>query len=246
MIFVGPEEFKFYAHLSALSQSPVFKTMCTSQAFPESKSKEIRLPEDHAQTIAVMIEFLYSGDWNSFPEDLHMSDEQYHYHFEQLSMVEREEDLIRMMLEDSTNGLSKVANHLQQWVDMYVLADKYQIDCLKAAVSSKFRVADATVWGEQEHKNEKVKKDKTKKDKAKETKRLFTMELTEAAQRLYNSVSEVDHSFREFFRGMMSRQAYDKANWENLGLADAARGGGSFAEDVASSFFQAAADVYEA
>ncbi|KAL8676404.1 MAG: hypothetical protein Q9186_007068 [Xanthomendoza sp. 1 TL-2023] len=104
-ILVGPQEQKFTAHASFLSQSPVFDRMCHGR-FEESRTFTIRLPEDDPKVIKAMIQYLYTGDFTNY-------------------------ELI-----DVAVGVTS-AHAGFQLVDLYKVAEKYQLQQLKTLLLEK-------------------------------------------------------------------------------------------------------------
>ncbi|KAL8799710.1 MAG: hypothetical protein Q9182_005688 [Xanthomendoza sp. 2 TL-2023] len=104
-ILVGPQEQKFTAHASFLSQSPVLDRMCHGH-FEESRTFTIRLPEDDPKVIKAMIQYLYTGDFTNYG------------------------------LHDDTLGISAMRAGFQL-VDLYKVAEKYQLQQLKTLILEK-------------------------------------------------------------------------------------------------------------
>jgi len=65
---VGPEQRLFAGHEDVLCRSPFFAAACKGQFF-ESQSKRINLPEEQAEVLSSILEYLYKGDYS--PRLLH-------------------------------------------------------------------------------------------------------------------------------------------------------------------------------
>lgn len=67
-ICVGPEQRLFAGHEDVLCRSPFFQAACKGQFF-ESQSKRVNLPEESAEVLSSVLEYLYKGDYQ--PKLLH-------------------------------------------------------------------------------------------------------------------------------------------------------------------------------
>ncbi|KAI1934474.1 hypothetical protein LOZ66_005942 [Ophidiomyces ophidiicola] len=61
-ICVGPERRLFAAHEEILAMSPFFSASCRSQ-IPEAGNKTIHLPNEQAEVLSSILEYLYKGDY---------------------------------------------------------------------------------------------------------------------------------------------------------------------------------------
>ena len=61
---MGPKSQIFTAHRDILSKSPKFKAQCNNEQFPESTSKEIRLPDHHPIIFGLLLEYLYKDEYS--------------------------------------------------------------------------------------------------------------------------------------------------------------------------------------
>lgn len=70
-IIVGPERRTFTAHGVILSKSPKFAAQCNGSAYVEGSTKTIELPDHDPIIFALLLEYLYSGDyWPRMGPDL--------------------------------------------------------------------------------------------------------------------------------------------------------------------------------
>jgi len=67
-LVVGPDQRLFAAHEDVLSHSPFFAAACRSQFF-ESSNRRISLPDEEAEVLSCVLEYLYKGDY--YPRLLH-------------------------------------------------------------------------------------------------------------------------------------------------------------------------------
>lgn len=74
-MIVGSEEKRFKAHLAYLSQSPVFEAMCR-HSFKEGQTLQIELPADQPKIIAVILKYLYAGDFCGYDSVASGSDQE--------------------------------------------------------------------------------------------------------------------------------------------------------------------------
>lgn len=103
--------------------------------FRESQTKTIHLPEDDVTTVAAALEFMYSHEWNCFlGDELEQSTES-----DPVSYPDKEKIFYHRFFRGSDVTLSNVRKHLDQWVDVYIFADKYIVETLKVAVTKKFK-----------------------------------------------------------------------------------------------------------
>ena len=173
--------------------------MCSSPHFRESTTKEIHLPEDDTKTISALLEFLYSGDWN-------------YYGWENVETIKVE-----------AGKLDKARKILYHWVEMYVIADKYQLTSLKDAVALKFKILSTGVLPL--------------------SRTLHTKEMIKTMKHLYSRVPHVDPSLREFFRKEMTLYNWYEGSWSNLDLDGAMEEGGAFTADLAKGLLQGTVKV---
>ena len=72
-ILVGPAQQEFTAHRDILSKSPKLKVQCNDERYLEASSKKIELLDQDPATFALLLEYLYTGDYwpklgEAFPE----------------------------------------------------------------------------------------------------------------------------------------------------------------------------------
>ncbi|KAL8803441.1 MAG: hypothetical protein Q9200_006212 [Gallowayella weberi] len=175
-ILVGPQEQKFTAHASFLSQSPVLDRMCHGH-FEESRTFTIRLPEDDPKVIKAMIQYLYTGDFTNYG------------------------------LQHDALGISPTRAGFQL-VDLYKVAEKYQLQELKTLLLDK--LGDII-------------------DSSKRPKQFLA-----TATRVYTDLLDSDYACRAFFitaaKRMSSPKLLSKALRQNLDECIAS--GVSLAQDL--------------
>ncbi|KAL8689716.1 MAG: hypothetical protein Q9218_004679 [Villophora microphyllina] len=120
-ITVGKEEVEvFTAHEAHLSQSPAFERMCNA-AFKEKQTLQISLPDDPPQSIAAIIQYLYTGNIsNSEPQ----------------TSWEHDED----NPEDPNVTAEKKAEYNDILAETYITAEKYDLQDLKTLLVKKIAV----------------------------------------------------------------------------------------------------------
>lgn len=68
-ISVGPEQRLFAGHEDILNRSPYFTHLLKAQFYTETSSRRIELPNENAEVLSAVLEFLYKGDY--YPKLMH-------------------------------------------------------------------------------------------------------------------------------------------------------------------------------
>ncbi|KAL8964032.1 MAG: hypothetical protein Q9183_004759 [Haloplaca sp. 2 TL-2023] len=110
-ITVGAGQRIFTAHEAFLCQSPVFERMI-HVPFKESASRHIILPEDDPAVIAIIIQYLYAG--NFWPSEHALA-------------TECSEELSQ----DASAEFDKIASSIRVLGEVYLMAEKYQLPDLQ-------------------------------------------------------------------------------------------------------------------
>ena len=117
-VSVGPDKIPFFVHESILRLSPVLGRMCASQ-LRESNQKHIDLPEDDDATFAYLLDYLYTGNFGP-------------RHHQDPGGVNGNPFL------DSSGERMKIC------ASVYIMADKYQVESLKAKIGRKMDLLEGT------------------------------------------------------------------------------------------------------
>ncbi|KAL8919540.1 MAG: hypothetical protein Q9208_006732 [Pyrenodesmia sp. 3 TL-2023] len=108
-ILAGPSQKEFSVHASVLRTCPVFARMCQGD-FKEAHERQISLPEDSSQDCDAIVEYLYTGNFLTIGNP------------------------------HSPHGQPKSRETCAlELASVYVTAEKYQMDALKALVVEKFK-----------------------------------------------------------------------------------------------------------
>ncbi|KAL8754671.1 MAG: hypothetical protein Q9184_005039 [Pyrenodesmia sp. 2 TL-2023] len=108
-ILAGPSQKEFSVHSSVLGTSPVFARICEGE-FKEAHERRISLPEDSSQDFDAIVEYLYTGNFLTVGNPHPLDGQQ----------KDRETCALEL-------------------ASVYVTAEKYQMDALKALVVEKFK-----------------------------------------------------------------------------------------------------------
>ncbi|KAL8753549.1 MAG: hypothetical protein Q9184_005386 [Pyrenodesmia sp. 2 TL-2023] len=147
-IIAGTDEQSFRAHAAVLAQSPVFEVICYGN-YKEKQEQSITLPDDDPAVIGAIIQYLYSGNFLRFGT----TDEE----------------------EASDSNSAKVADQL---ADIYLAAEKYQLEDLKTLVIQKLEpVTDVEQC---------------------------PTEFLTIGQKIYANVAEAENVYRAFFEASAS------------------------------------------
>lgn len=91
--------------------------MCTNQSFPESQEKLIKLPEEDPKSFTYILNYMYGGDF-AYP-----------------SPGKVQEQRNAGVFQYPTK--KQIDSHLDRLADLYLVADRYDIDPLKRLVTTK-------------------------------------------------------------------------------------------------------------
>lgn len=167
------------AHQGALSQSPVLRRMC-SGPFLEASTKHINLPEDDPEVFTRLLSFLYGGDFAPLNE---------HFHKKTISLL----------------AVGSLWDISQLLANVYIAADKYDIDDLKELIVLKYSRLHPFLAPEI---------------------------ALEAAQRIYFGVPDQDRKFRDYFCVQLPELVDSPTINSSDHLEHYLHGGGNLATDL--------------
>ena len=103
----------------------IFGTDVTTCGLQEAKNKVIKLEGSNPTIVKLMLQFMYTSDYDDTPEDLEPNEPR------------------DPITEKTENDFHRVDNNTQ----VYALADKYEVNGLKALALKKFSALEGIDWG---------------------------------------------------------------------------------------------------